>query len=108
MTLEFPIGSINQQEGYIYSQFYLEVQAPFNAAKAYPFENIGYENLAMDPTFIETIEYVSGAVVFDSKTCKRGFLYSKNRANKVTHNALYKSYGTKEEHRISFELFNAI
>jgi hypothetical protein len=62
----------------------------------------------MDPTFIETIEYVGRAVVFDSKTCERGFLYSKNRANKVTYNALYKSYSTKEEHRISFELFNAI
>jgi hypothetical protein len=51
MTLEFPIGSINRKEGHIYSQFYSEVQAPFNAAKAYPFENTGYESLAIDPTF---------------------------------------------------------
>jgi hypothetical protein len=108
MTLEFLIGSINRKEGYVYSQFYSEAQLPFRVAGVYPFENAGYENLALDPTFVETVEYASRNVTFDPKTCERGFLSSKNRANRTTHNAQYKSYGTREEHCISLKLFNAI
>jgi hypothetical protein len=92
----------------MYSQFYLEVKAPFDAAKVYPFKNTGYKSLAIDPTFIETVAYAGGAVVFDKKTYKRGYLNGKNRADKGSYDALYKSYGTREEHRISFKLFNAI
>ena len=108
ITLEFPIGSINRREGHVYSQFYSEVKAPFDAAKVYPFENTGYKSLAIDPSFVETVAYAGGAAVFDAKTCERGFLNTKNRANRGTRDALYKSYGTREEHRISFRLFNAI
>jgi hypothetical protein len=108
MTLEFPIGSVARKEGHVYTQFYSEVKAPFDAAKMYPFENTGYESLAMDPAFVEIMAYAGGVVVFNAKTCEQGYLNTKNRANRNTMDALYKSYGTREEHRISFELCNAI
>jgi hypothetical protein len=88
MTLEFPTGSIDRKEGHVYTQFYSEVKAPFDAAKMYPFENTGYESLAMDPAFVEIIAYAGGAVVFNAKTCEQGYLNTKNRANRNTMDAL--------------------
>jgi hypothetical protein len=55
LTLNFPLGSKERRNGYIYSQFYSELYAPFNAAKVVPFQNIGLENLAVDPGFIDAI-----------------------------------------------------
>jgi hypothetical protein len=78
MTLEFPIRSIDRKEGYVYTQFYSEVKALFDAAKAYLFENTGYESLAMDPAFVETVVYASRAVVFNAKTYEQGYLNAKN------------------------------
>jgi hypothetical protein len=108
MTLNFPVGSQERRAGHIFSQFYSEVYAPFNAAKVVPFENTGYENLAVDPSFIEAIEYAGGNVVFNLKTCERGYLNSKNRANQSTLGAQYKSHGTREEDWISLELFDIV
>jgi hypothetical protein len=108
ITLSFPIGSQERREGHYHSQLYSEVQASFGAAKAYPFENKGYENLATDPDFVESMQYAGGAVAFNAKTCERGYLASKNRANRSTQDAQLKSYGNREEHCISLELFDAI
>jgi hypothetical protein len=69
---------INQREGHVYTQFYLEVKAPFDTAKVYLFENTGYKSLAMDPAFVETMAYASRAVVFNAKTCEQGYLNAKN------------------------------
>ncbi len=62
----------------------------------------------MDPAFVEAVAYAGGALAFDARTCEQGYLNSKNRANMSTRGALHKSYGTREEHRISFRLFNEI
>jgi hypothetical protein len=108
MTLKFPIGSMEEKFGHVYSQFYSDAYAPFSAAKVTPFENPSYENLAVDPAFIEAIKYAGGVVTFDAKTCERGYLYSKNRANLTTRAAQYKSYSTREESRTTLELFDAM
>jgi hypothetical protein len=46
--------------------------------------------------------------VFDPKTGEQGYLASKNRAYQGTRDAQFKSYGTRGEHWISLELFNAM
>jgi len=46
------------------------VKALFDAAKVYLFENTSYKSLAIDPSFVKTIAYVRGAVVFNAKTCE--------------------------------------
>ena len=81
MTLHFPIGSQEHTGGHYYKQLYSEVQAPFNAAKVYPFENKAHEDLAIDPALAEAIGYAGKATVFDAKTCKRSYLASKNRVH---------------------------
>ena len=108
LTLNFPIGSKERQAGLVFHQVYSESYAPFNAAKVAPFENTRYENLAVDPSLVEAIEYAGGAMAFNPKTCERGYLNSKNRANQATLAARYKSYGTREEDRISLELFDIV
>jgi hypothetical protein len=108
LTIHFPIGSKKRRKGLIYSQFYSEVHAPFNAARVTPFENKGYENLAVDLDLIDAIQYAGGSIAFDPRTCERGYLNSKNRANQTTLAAQYKSLGTQEEFRISLELSDSI
>jgi hypothetical protein len=108
MTLEFLIGLMEQRSSYVFTQFYSKAYALFNTAKVTLFENAGYENLAVDLALVKAIEYAGGAVTFNAKTCERGYLYSKNRANLATKAAQYKSYSTREEVRISLELFDVI
>jgi hypothetical protein len=106
MTIHFPNGSKERAGGYVYLQQYSEVHAPFNAAKLTPFANKGFEHLAVDPSLVDAISHAGKAIVFNQKTCERGYLNSKKRANYTTRDAQYKSYGTREEHRISLELFD--
>jgi hypothetical protein len=108
MTIHFPEGSKERREGHVYTQLYSEEQAPFNVAKLTPFANEGYEHLAVDPSLADAITYAGKAAVFDRKACERGYLHSKKRANYATTDAQYKSNGTREEDRISLELFEKI
>jgi hypothetical protein len=45
---------------------------------------------------------------YSAAACKQGYLNSKIRAHCNTQDAMQKSYGTREEHRISLKLFDAI
>lgn len=65
MTLYFPIWSKEQVGGLCYTQFYSEMQASFNAVKAYLFEYKGYEHLVINPALAEAIGYPGKAKVPD-------------------------------------------
>jgi hypothetical protein len=106
MTIHFPNGSKEQVGGYVYLQQYSEVHALFNAVKLTPFVNKGLEHLAVDPSLVDAISYARKAIVFNQKTCERAYLNSKKGANYTTRDAQYKLYRTREEHRISLELFD--
>lgn len=108
MTVHFPLGSIEQKEGHVFGQFYSELVAPFNAVKVIPFENKGYESLAVDPSLADALGYAGGIVVFKAETCERGYLASKRRAHYCTQDAELQSLGTREEDRISLELLDKI
>jgi hypothetical protein len=108
MTVHFPIGSIERKEGHVFGQFYSEIHAPFSAAKVIPFENKGYESLAVDPSLADALGHAGGAVVFKAENCERGYLASKHRAHCCTQDAQLQSLGTREEDRISLELMDKI
>jgi hypothetical protein len=108
MTVHFPPGSIERKGGHVFGQFYSELVAPFNAAKVIPFENKGYESLAVDPSLADALGYAGGRVVFKAETCERGYLASKRRAHYCTQDARLQSLGTREEDRISLELLDEI
>jgi hypothetical protein len=61
MIVHFPIGSIERKGGHVFGQFYSELVAPFKTAKVIPFENKGYESLAVDPSLADALGHASGA-----------------------------------------------
>jgi cation transport ATPase len=87
MTVHFLIESTERKGGHVFSQFYSELVALFNAAKVIPFKNKGYENLVVDPSLIDALGYASGARVFKVETYERGYLASKYRAHHYTQDA---------------------
>lgn len=90
--------------GLVYSQFYSQTKASFDVAKTYCFDNEGLENLALDPSYVRTLQHVCRGTVFTEATCRRSYLKSKIRANQSTRDGRKKSFGTREEHRVSFRL----
>jgi len=84
MTVHFPIGSIERKGSHVFGQFYLELVTPFNAAKVIPFENKGYESLAVDLSLTDALGHASRVVVFKAETYERGYLASKHRAHYCT------------------------
>ena len=87
--------------GLIYSQFYSLIKVPFDAAKVYIFNNEAMENFALDPAYVWTLKHVSKAVAFSPKVCEISYLHSKSRANANIQDNQRRSYGVREEHRIS-------
>ena len=108
MRLQFLVGSIERKGGYVFSQFYSELQVSFNAAKTYPFANPGYENLAVDLSLMDAMSYASGNVAFGRKISERGYLKAKFGHPNKSEMPSFISYGMREEHRISIELFDAM
>jgi hypothetical protein len=97
MTVYFPARSMEWKGGHIFRQLYSELVAPFNAAKVIPFENKGYESLAVDPSLANALHHTGGAVAFKAEACERGYLASKRRAHHYTQDAQLQSLGTREE-----------
>ena len=109
LTLYFPEGSIEEQHGLVYAQLYSTTKAPFDAGGTYCFENQNYETLAIDPRYAKVIQYAGGHVIESrGRSCEKSYLHSKKRAHLGTQDALHKSYGTREEYRMSLRLFDAV
>lgn len=95
-------------DGLIYSQFYALIKTPFDSAKVYVFDNDSVENLALDPGYIRSLQQEGGAVTFSKAVCEFAFLHSKKRAHANLIDNQWKSYGIREEHRISLAMMEEI
>ncbi|KFY69298.1 hypothetical protein V496_00358, partial [Pseudogymnoascus sp. VKM F-4515 (FW-2607)] len=80
-TIEANAKSYAFKSGYVYSQFYNVIKAPFDAAKLYPFTNDGLENLALDPDYIKGLYKAGGATAFSQDASLKSYIYSKTRAS---------------------------
>lgn len=96
------------RDGYVYSQFYNLVKGPFDAAKVYIFNNDSLETIALDPAYVRSLHKVGGAAAFSQKACLTSYLYSKTRAHVNLADCRSKSYGTREEHRLSLHMVEEI
>jgi hypothetical protein len=96
------------RDGLIYSQFYGSIKTPFDSSKVYVFNNNSVENLALDPGYIRLLQQEGGGITFSKGVCEFGYLYSKKRtyANLVDNRG--KSYGIREEYRISLTIMEEI
>ena len=96
------------RDGLIYSQFYGLIKTPFDSSKVYVFDNDTVENLALDPGYIRSLQQEGGGIAFSKAVCEFGYLHSKKRAHANLVDNRGKSYGIREEHRISLTMMEEI
>ncbi len=101
MTICTRTGSTAQQQGLIYSQFYNSDKEIFDAAKTYPFTNGALEILALDRRVRQTWQSVTASQRYNADTLLRSYFSSKARCHEGLTKSYYKSFGIREEHRVS-------
>ncbi|GKU15871.1 unnamed protein product [Fusarium langsethiae] len=108
LTIETGKRSSRRAAGLLYSQFYSSVKEVFAAGNVYPFTNTAIETLALDKKLRKTWELVGGGLSHQPAALIKAYLYTKLRCHYALLGSMQKSFGTREEHRVSKELFYAI
>lgn len=96
------------RDGLIYSQFYRLIKTPFDSAKVDVFDNDSVENLALDPGYVRSLRQEGGGITFSKGVCEFAYLGSKKRAHSNLLDNRWKSYGVREEHRISLSMMEEV
>jgi hypothetical protein len=108
LTSLTPKQSRLREGGLIYSQFYNSVKEMTDAAKSFPFQNEGLEELALDPQIRQSAHVAGGnAGRSDFGVIKKAYLTSKRRTHFALTDSRQKSFGIREEHRVSWPLLLA-
>jgi hypothetical protein len=102
-----PQGQENM-DGLVYSQFYGLIKTPFDTSKAYVFSNEALENLALDPGYVRSLQQQGGGVTYSRAVCEFAYLHGKKRAHANLVDNQWRSYGIREEHRVSLTLMDAV
>ncbi|SPJ87886.1 uncharacterized protein FTOL_12355 [Fusarium torulosum] len=108
LTIETGKRSSRRAAGLLYSQFYSSVKEVFAAGNVYPFTNTAIETLALDKKLRKTWELVGGGLSHQPAALIKAYLYTKLRCHYALLGSMQKSFGIREEHRVSKELFHAI
>lgn len=108
MGIETKENSELRRAGLLYSQFYPSLKEIFAAGNIYPFANTAIETLTLDPKLQKTWQHVGGALSHNPIALIKAYLYAKARCHYGLLGSMQKSFGVREEHRISRELFMAI
>ncbi len=108
LTSLTPRRSRLHQGGLIYSQFYSSVKEVIDAAKSYPFQNDGLEEMALDPQIRQGARQVIGGRRRSVQIVQRAYTASKHRAHSALRDSVQKSFGLREEHRVSWSLFQGL
>ncbi|KAK4441882.1 hypothetical protein QBC34DRAFT_314276, partial [Podospora aff. communis PSN243] len=108
ITLTSNPGGLEAATGLVYSQYYNLVKAPFDAQKVYALQPPAYENLALDPLYVRQLAQHGRAVTINQQALRRAYLMSKKRAALSIRECGGRSYGVREEHRVTMTLFSSI
>lgn len=80
----------------------------FAAGNVYLFTNVAIETLALDPKLRKTWQYVGAGLSHNPVALIWAYLYTKLRCYHALLGLMKKSFGTREEHRVSMKLFREI
>ena len=108
LTSVTPKPSKLRQGGMIYTQFYGSVKEISDATKCKPFDNDGLEELALDPQIRQGARNAAGGHRRDAKIIERGYCASKRRARDALVDSIKKSFGVREEHRMTWSLYQGL
>lgn len=109
-SIAFEPGANSQLRagGLLYGQLYNSVKEVFAAGNQYPFRNPAIEGLALDPQLQKTWQHVGAGLSHSPVALLKAYLYTKARCHYGIQDSEQKSYGVREEYRVSIELFSAI
>jgi hypothetical protein len=108
LTVETGKRSLRRAAGLLYSQFYPSIKEVFAAGNVYPFTNPAIESLALDKKLRKTWELVGGGLSHQPVALVKAYLYTKLRCHFASLGSMAKSFGIREEHRVSRGLFQAM
>ncbi|PCG88336.1 Hypothetical protein PENO1_110820 [Penicillium occitanis (nom. inval.)] len=108
LTLEPSSKSALWKHGLRYSQHYNTSKEIFAAGKQYPFQSAQLDTLAVDPAMIRTWQHVGGAVSHSPLAVLQAYLHTKRRCHVGLEGCRHRSYGTREEYRVTGSLLVAI
>jgi hypothetical protein len=100
-----PKRSLLYRGGIRYFQLYASVKEVWDAAKSMPFDNEGLEEMALDPQIRQGARAAQGGRSRDAAILERAYVASKRRAHMALQDSARKSFGIREEYRISWRLF---
>jgi hypothetical protein len=104
MTLVTAARSPSRRQGLIYSQYYNKQKEIYDAAKTMPFQDPSIESLALDPHLRRSWQHVGGAETHRPATLVQSYLGSKARCHEGLTRSMQRSFGVREEHRMTLAL----
>ncbi|KAE8335184.1 hypothetical protein BDV24DRAFT_169449 [Aspergillus arachidicola] len=108
LTIEPSRKSSLRRLGYLYSQHYNSGKAVFAAGSQYVFGNAGLETLALDPGLVRTWEHVGRAVSHSPLALLRAYCHTKHRCHVALTDCRNRTYGIREEYRVTGALLVAL
>jgi hypothetical protein len=66
------------------------------------------ENLVLDPGYVRSLQQEGGSATFSENVCKGSYVHSKKRAHANLTDNRWRSYGIREEHRVSVTMMHEI
>lgn len=108
LTSVTPKLSQLRKGGLIYSQFYGSVKEITDAAKCMPFDNDGIEDMALDPQIRKGAQSIAGGHRRQTRIITQAYLDSKGRARDAIQDSRRKSFGIREEHRMTWALLQRL
>ncbi|KAF8532327.1 hypothetical protein BDD12DRAFT_810770 [Trichophaea hybrida] len=94
--------------GLAYSQYYTSTKEIFDAGKIYPFMNDGIEAIDIDPRLTKACQLAGRATVVNPEQVHCAYLASRDRTLQGLADSTWKSFGVREEHRVTVELLERI
>lgn len=104
MTLQANKNNALRRAGHAYAQFYSPIKEVLDTAKKKPFTNTGLEALAIDPHLTKAVARAGGSTVVNLEQLQQAYLSSRDRTMLGLEAAAGKSFGIREEHRITIDL----
>ena len=108
LTIESSPASVPRAAGLLYTQFYPSAKEMFAAGDVYPFRNAAIETLALDKRLRRTWELVGGGLSHNPVALMKAYIHMKLRCHFALRGSVRKSFGVREEHRVSKALFDTI
>jgi len=112
-TLAYSKCSSQYENGLIYSQLYSPLMSLFDAGSTYPFQNSSLDYLSLSPEIFKLWQSSgSGGERFqvNLEKLEKSYTHSRDRVLLALKAAIQhkRSFGIRQEHRLSFQLFNSL